>query len=393
MRNNKGEFVDIYSHSGVIEVQRKVKDKESIKSRGILKSILCFLVVFFCFVITVLSYAIGTYIGRNGHIDTVLNNSENISEGSVIVSQDRITPGFKEAMQSIVGICIYNGNAGNYASGVIISDDGYIITNDHIFSGISSPKIKAYDADGNYFDAAFIGADSKTDIAVIKIEKLGLKSAKSYSNASVGQRAYCIGYPLDTSLSLSVTEGIISGLNRRVNSINGEYSPRMLQTDAAINPGNSGGAIVDESGRILGISTSKIGDTAFEGIGFAIPIEEALNVANEIILNGSVYGRAKLGITYTAVDFGKAISAGIPCGICIKSVDILSDLYGRGIGEGDTITAINGKKIRNEDDFLIVIESLKPNDRVSLSITTSNGMTRETEAVLMEDKPEFSYIG
>ena len=198
---------------------------------------------------------------------------------------------------------------------------------------------------------------------------------------------------MDSSLSLSVTQGIISGINRRVGSLTNEYSPSLIQTDAAINPGNSGGAHVNENGQIVGISCSKLSDISYEGIGFAIPIDVAVSIANELIEFGSISGRAKIGITYTPVDYGQSLTDNAICGIYINSVEILSDLYGKGFGKGDTITSINGQTIKCENDFLTVIESSKPGDKVSLTITTHSGMSRKTDVILMEEKPTSSYEG
>ncbi len=390
MRHSR-EYVDIYSHTGDINSPTVIKNQRTKKSRGILKGILCFLVITSCCTLTVCAYIFGIFIGRKSESKSQV--VPNITESSIDVAQNNFKTGIIDAIDSVIGICVYNGTQSTFASGVIISNDGYIITNDHIFSGIKSPEIKAYDADGNYYNAAFIGADAKSDIAVIKIEKLGLTAAKTAKSVSIGQRVYCIGCPMDSTLSLSVTQGIISGINRRVGSLTNEYSPRLIQTDAAINPGNSGGALINESGQVIGISCSKVSDYSYEGIGFAIPIDEAITMANQLIENGSISGRAKLGISYTAINYGQALATNSVCGICINSVEVLSDLYGKGFGKGDTITAINGNRIKSEDDFLSIIESSKPNDKITLSITTVGGMTRETEVILMEEKPIFSYSG
>lgn len=391
--SQKRDYIDIYSHTGGIKHSKEEQNNRTKKSRWILKSVLCFLVILCSCVATVLAYIAGAYVSRlegNASEPPSLNTANNIADKS---SNGEIENNISSAVDSVIGVCVYNGEIGTFASGVIISTDGYIITNDHVFSGINSPSIKVYDKFGQYYDAAFIGADSKYDIAVIKIEKLGLTAAKIGNGITVGEKIYCIGCPMDSTLSLSVTQGIVSGLDRRVGSLINEYSPRMIQTDAAINPGNSGGAIINQSGQVVGISCSKVSDDDYEGIGFAVPIFDAVNIANELIENGSIVGRAKLGISYSCVNYGQSLISGKSCGIVINSIDILSDLYGKGFGKGDTITTVNGQKIRCEDDFLTVIEGSKPNDKITLTIITQSGMSREAEVVLMEEKPNFSYRG
>ena len=385
-------YVDIYSHTGKFDTVNAEKNIRTKKSRRILKSILCFLVIFILCATTVSAYIAGVLIGKKSKIDLTPAAINTVSQ-SISSAESSVYKEITDAMDSVLGICVYNGKEGSFASGVVISTDGYIITNDHVFSNIPSPDIKVYDKDGNFYNAAFIGADSKYDIAVIKIEKLNLKPAKLSYDVAVGEKAYCIGCPLDSTLSMTVTEGIVSGVNRRIGSLINEYSPRLIQTDAAINPGCSGGAIINSSGRVIGISCSKVSDYSYEGIGFAIPINDAMRIANILIENGSVTGRAKLGITYNCISYGQALVSGTDCGIVIKSIDILSDLYGKGFGSGDVITSINGQKITCEDNFLSVIEACAPNDKVTLTITTQSGLSRETDIILTEEKPTFSYEG
>ena len=387
--SSKREYIDIYSHSGGITAPGTVKNLKDVKSSRILKSILCFFFIMLCCLFSIASYVFGVYIGSEKSNSSIINYPQVQSE--ISVTQGNIGTGIDEVIKSVVGVCIYNDENAEFASGVVISSDGYIITNDHVFNSVLSPKIKVSNSNGEYYDAAFIGADSKYDIAVIKIEQLNLTPIKSASSISLGEQIYCIGSPMNETLSLSVTQGIISGLNRRIGTLTREYSPRLIQTDAAINPGNSGGALVNSNGKAVGICCSKISDYSYENIGFAIPIDKALDIANKLIENGVISGRAKLGVSYTAVDYTQSLATKQICGIKIESIDILSDLYGKGFGKGDTITEINGTLIKCEDDFLTVIENAKPNDKVTLSISTSNGMSRQTEAILMEEKPSFSY--
>ncbi len=386
MSNQK--YVDIYSHSGGIKHTESFNSKRNVKSSRILKGMLCFFFILLLSAATVASYVFGVYIGR---ADLNIDDNTAQTKSEISVTQGNTGLGVNTAINSVVGICVYNDLNSEYASGAVISNDGYIITNDHIFKNVACPKIKISFSNGEFCDAAFIGADAKFDVAVIKVERLNLTSINPASNISLGEQVYCIGSPLNATLSMSVTQGIISGLNRRIGSLTREYSPRLIQTDAAINPGTSGGLLINSAGEALGICCSKMDNNSYENIGFAIPIDSALSVAHELIENGQITGRAKLGISYTAIEYTQSLISRQTCGIRIESIEILSDLYGKGFGKGDTITAINGIAINNEDDFLNIIDNSKPNDIVILSIVTSQGVSRETKVTLMEEKPIFSY--
>ena len=182
-------------------------------------------------------------------------------------------------------------------SGVIISEDGYIITNNHVISGADTMIVRM--KDGTEYEAKLIATDSQTDVAVVKIEASGLKTATIGSSADlvVGEMAIAIGNPLG-ELGGSVSKGIISALDREI-TVSGQ-TMRLLQTDAAINPGNSGGGLFNASGELIGIVNAKSAGDSIEGLGFAIPIDSAYAVAKELIENGHVTGRPALGIT--AVD-------------------------------------------------------------------------------------------
>ncbi len=387
-KNNK--YVDIYSHSGAARLSQKVENKRNVKSSRALKCVLCFLFVLLCCLFSAASYIMGAYVSSE-KFKAATEDSSSQMQSSISVVQGSAAKGLEDAIASVVGICVYNDRYSEFASGAVISDDGYIITNDHIFKSVSNPKIKVCLSNREYYDAAFIGADSKYDIAVVKIECLNLNKIDIATSVSVGEQVYCIGSPMNETLSSSVFQGIVSGINRRIGTLTNEYSPRLIQTDAAINPGNSGGVLVNFNGQVIGICCCKVSDADYENIGFAIPIDKALSIANELMESGAISGRAKLGISYTAVDYIQSLTTNKACGIRIESIDVLSDLYGKGFGSGDTITSINGKEIKCEDNFLTVVEQLKPNDKVILSITTDSGNYREIEVILMEEKPSFSY--
>ncbi len=376
-------YVDIYSHSSSVS-------NRSFKSKGRFKGILCFLllvaVIFSALIFYILGYMVANQVskpsGSNDNYTAKLN------------TEDKNTS-FDAIIKRTVGIYVYNSDKEAYASGVIVSQDGYIVTSDHIFKGINSPKILVYDSSDNYYNAAFIGGDYVSDLAVIKIEKTGLEfvNLNTENTVKAGDRVYSVGCPMDKSLSMSITSGIVSGTDRRIKTENGNKSLKMIQTDAAINPGCSGGGLFDLNGNLVGINTSKIVDEAYEGVGFAIGLEATANVTDSIIRYGNVPSRASLGIGYESRDYTTASKNGNNCGILINSIKLQSELYGVGINQGDVIISINGKKIYDESIFLDEIEGLKVGDNVKLVIATTDYKQLEIEAKLISSAPKTNFIG
>ena len=194
---------------------------------------------------------------------------------------------YKLTSPSVVGIVQYQYSysfepAGS-GSGIILSDDGYIVTNAHVIDGAETVKVVLYNEEE--YEAKIIGADTRTDIAVLKIEANNLVEAEfgDSSQIEIGETVYALGNPGGLSLQSSFTDGMISGLNRVITTDDSIYSMTVLQTSAAINPGNSGGALINEYGQVIGITSAKIISTDYEGIGFAIPTETAKPIIEEII--------------------------------------------------------------------------------------------------------------
>ena len=228
-------------------------------------------------------------------------------------------------------------------SGVIISDDGYIVTNNHVVS--DSKEIVVFTHDGKKYKAKLIGTDPKTDLAVIKIEATNLKpiTFSDSSEIKVGDITLAIGNPF--GLGETVTQGIISALNRNKIGIN-DYE-NFIQTDAAINPGNSGGALVDLKGRLIGINSAILSKSGGNnGIGFAIPSNMVKFVATSIITNGKVV-RGYLGVEISDINKDKKALYGIDYGVLINKVMPKSSASKAGLKAGDIIVALNGKKIKD----------------------------------------------
>jgi len=291
---------------------------------------------------------------------------------------------------SIVGIVAYQQNSYEAAggSGIIIREDGYIVTNAHVVNG--SVGIKVVLDNGEEYEGVIKGMDTDTDLAVIKIEAKNLTYAKfgNSDQIKVGEEVLAIGNPTSLLLSGSVSRGIVSGVNRAI-STDTSITMNYIQTDAAINPGNSGGALVNSYGQVIGINTLKTTDT--EGIGFAIPINQAKPIIDDLMKYGRVTGRGKLGITGVAIDLYQARMMGLPVtGILVRNTEQGSDIANKKVLPGDIITKINDKSITAFTDLKDELVKHKSGDSVKLTIfrRTSGQPDRtfEVTVTLGEDK-------
>ncbi len=302
---------------------------------------------------------------------------------------------FKMASPSVVGVVQYQYSyslePSGSGSGIILSEDGYIVTNAHVIEGAEAVKVVLYNE--QEYEAKVIGADTQTDIAVLKIEANNLVKAEfaDSTQVEIGETVYALGNPGGLSLQSSFTNGIISGLDRIISPDDGIYSMSVIQTSAAINPGNSGGALINEYGQVVGITSSKIISTDYEGIGFAIPSATAKPIIEEIMEKGYVSGRAKLGITGTTVDSVTAKYYKVPEGVQIVSIDSDSDLLNTEAKVGDIIIGYNGEEIANMEELQTALTQNDPGDKVKLTLyrysaTRMNDVTIEVEVVLGESK-------
>ena len=287
-------------------------------------------------------------------------------------------------------------------SGVIMSESNgktYIITCAHVIADGSSFVVTLNDKKTTY-DATMVGYDSKTDIGVLSIDATGLTVAEFGDSDSVvvGEDVVAIGCPGGLDFQNSVTKGIVSGLQVPVSSSIG-YNNECIQTDTAINPGNSGGALFNMQGQVIGINSSKIASTDYEGMGFAVPSKTAIDTANSLIQNGYVAGRAKLGITYVSLEnFNNASSVlsalesegykNAQGTMVIQSVESESSLSGK-VQEYDMIVAVNGETMTSTDVMTSVLSDSKPGDTVKLTIARIENQkikTFEVECTLIESK-------
>jgi len=277
-------------------------------------------------------------------------------------------------------------------SGIIISDDGYIVTNYHVVQ-YADPKnaisknttLEVFLSDKEQVAATYIGGDSKTDLAVIKINKKNLPAVTlgDSDKLEVGELAVAIGNPLGLEFQGTVTVGVISALNRTV-TINDKVL-NLIQTDAAINPGNSGGALVNSKGEVIGINTAKISITGVEGLGFAIPINDAKPIIDQLIMFGYVKGRPYIGINGKEITEQISRYYGLPVGIYILDVVSGSGAEKAGIQKGDVIVSFAGKEVRTMTELDSIKENYKAGDTVKV-VVVRNGKKLTLNLTFSEEK-------
>ena len=350
---------------------------------------------------SILNSLIGTSNSQNS--DSTNLNNLNTQQVSLLDFSETGIGVANKVKPSIVGITVefsvnsifYNssGTAKASGSGIIISEDGYILTNNHIVSSTSESNnafyevgkankvtVKLYNDDTEY-EAQIIGTDSQTDLAVIKIDKTGLTPAElgDSDSVQVGEFAMAIGNPL--GLDNSVTAGIVSAVNREVTDSDGNKY-LAIQTDAAINAGNSGGALVNSQGQVIGVNTLKLSGEDVEGVGFAIPINSTKEIYEQLIQYNKVK-RPYIGIGGIDLDEETAKKNNLVVGIYIKTIEDFSAAEKAGLRIGDVIIEADGQKITTMDELNEIKNSKSIGDTIKLKVYR-NGNEKEVTVTLQE---------
>lgn len=348
-------------------------------------------------------------VNESSNTENNTTNSQNIgyvSQTSLSNYSDTSVYAANKILPSIVGIKVeYNVNslismfgrqsqtstATASGSGIIISDDGYILTNNHIVSSSSSESYYEVSEatkitvtlfnDETEYEAKIVGTDEQTDLAVIKIEKSGLSKAEfaDSDNIKVGEFAMAVGNPL--GMQSSITCGVISAVNRKVTDSDGKTFT-LIQTDAAINSGNSGGALVNSEGKVIGINTLKLSGTGIEGMGFAIPINSTTDITSQLIQYSKVK-RPYIGITGMDLNEQTAKANKLVVGIYVKAVDDFSAGEKAGIKIGDVIVEADGKKVTSMNELNEIKNSHQIGDEMKIKVNR-DGQEKELTITLGE---------
>lgn len=296
---------------------------------------------------------------------------------------------YKKASPSVVGITSYEAGTdyvitqNGEGSGIILTADGYIATNSHVVNDSTETGVMITLVTGEQYLGSIIGIDKKTDIAVIKIDAKDLTFAVFADSSSlvIGQTAFAIGNPGGLEFSNSLTQGTVSSINRMLSS-NGYV--KYIQTDAAINPGNSGGALINEYGQVIGMNTSKIVGTDYEGMGFAIPSNQLLEIVNKLIKYGYVNDRATLGIEGKTSTLYNSKMKDVPQGMILTNIKTESPLFDTKVITGDIIIQIDDIEVKSSQGLIETLQSYKPGDEVTLKLyrTKENSPTGAYEYTL-----------
>ena len=290
---------------------------------------------------------------------------------------------YQENIRSIVSIWGDAGTSYSFGTGVVMSADGYIITNAHVIEGCSSVEVILQD-DSSY-EALLVGMDVSTDLAVLKIDARGLDAAVfgDSNQLQVGDTVVAIGNPLGQELRGTMTDGIISAINRDVD-VDG-HSMVLIQTTAALNSGNSGGALINSYGQVVGITNMKMSayDDTVEGLGFAIPTTTVKRVVDDLIRQGYVSGEPTIGITCHTVTREMAEEYDLPLGVYVDSVQQDSDAKKQGIFPGDVIVEANGQSITTTEELLALKEGMEAGDVIHFRLWRSGGYL-ERDVTLFE---------
>ena len=411
--NKKSNFKTVQNSS---KKEKKVKSNTSFGKTVLIPFVSgvvgCAIVVGTCFGVPSIKERI---LGNN---NSSTGNSSNsnlsgyVSQTSLSNYSDTAVYAANKILPSVVGIKVeYNVNsmlsmfgsqgqsqtATATGSGIIISEDGYILTNNHIVSTDSSSSSSSNNNfysvskatkvtvtlfnDTTEYEAKIVGTDEQTDLAVIKIEKTNLPKAEfaDSDNIKVGEFAMAVGNPVN--MNSTVTTGIVSAVNRKITDSDGK-TYTCIQTDAAINSGNSGGALVNSEGKVIGINTLKLSGTGIEGIGFAIPINSTTDITSQLIQYSKVK-RPFIGISGIDLNAETAKTYNLVEGVYVKSVEDFLAADNAGLKAGDVIIEVEGKSIKTMDELNEVKNSHKIGDELKLKINR-NGTEKEITLTLGE---------
>ena len=419
--NTRNEKVESNSGFKTVSSPNPYNGKKTTKSSGFGKSVMlpffsgilgCSVVIGTCFgVPSIRSKILNTNSSYSIQNTSNLNNNVNgyVSQISLGNYYDTAVYVANKILPSIVGIKIeYTVSNSMYqmfgmsgtstatasGSGIIISEDGYILTNNHVVSSSSSNSNNSYYQvseaskvtvtlfnDDTEYEAKIVGKDEQTDLAVIKIEKTGLTKAEFADSDSikVGEFAMAVGNPI--GMQSSVTCGIISAVNREVTDSDGKKYT-LIQTDAAINSGNSGGALVNSEGKVIGVNTLKLTGTGIEGMGFAIPINSTTDITSQLIQYSKVK-RPYIGITGIDLTEDMAKTYNLVVGIYVKSIEDFSSAEKAGIKAGDVIIEADGTAVTTMDDLNKIKNSHKIGDEMKIKVNR-NGQEKELTVTLGE---------
>lgn len=337
-------------------------------------------------------------VAEQSYIDEAVAKGINSSDNGIVAlgansnDLEGVQAVAEALMPSVVGVRTVENIQGYWenqqvegiGTGIIVSSDGLILTNQHVVSDNPS-SIKVTLIDGSEYEAKVLFADATMDLAVIKIDAAGLKAAKigDSDKVAVGEVAVAIGNPLGLNYQRSVTAGIVSALGRSILIDQMQIAENLIQTDAAINSGNSGGPLLNSKGEVIGINSYKLSNG--EGMGFAIPVNIVKPVIDQIIKTGS-YSEVQLGVSVAdkeLLNYYKDSGISIDSGLYIYDIDSRSDAYAQGLRTKDVIKSVNGTEVNSISQLKEQLYTHQPGDTITLKVER-DGAELDISAKLME---------
>lgn len=361
------------------------EEVEQVKSHRFSKRVLWIITVA-VIILLILSYTIALQHGK-GWFTSLFKSDETIEFTLPIAETPELDDKYqnedgsytaagiaKAVLPSVVELKVYTEDAvipSSQGSGIILSEDGYIVTNAHVIDGADfGITVVLYDE--TEYAATIVGSDSSTDIAVIKIGADGLTPAQFADSdlCELGDEVVTVGSP--AGYTNSVTKGIISGLDRLIRAENSATAMNCIQIDAAINPGNSGGALFNMYGQVIGITSSKLMSTSYDNMGFAITTNSAKPIIEELMENGYIPDRGRVGITYYAITEDSAEIYGLVAGLYVVTIDEECNVAQTELQEGDIITEMNGAATSDSNQVTEIMNELKAGDTMTCKVYRLN---------------------
>lgn len=364
------------------------KEFEKIKPKGSkrgLKGLLCFLLVLLFMSVSTVCLIFGAYLSSVNSQNSQLSVPPSAVNGTINSNDTYVKVDY------LVQVCVYNDSRYELATGIVISENGYVLTSDGLFKDVQSAQILILSNDGQLNRGVYIGGDKRTDIAVLKVEQREMSyiSLDPTVTVNMGDEILIGDCSQNESGLPVISQGVLSSDSVRV-AVGDDYPVKALKFNTTTQIESSGGALLNSKGELVGMVAS-VSDVS-SGIGYAVKVDVISSVIDDIISNGCVQEQVVLDFSFEFIGVARAKILGVNSGLNLLSVSNESDLFQYGFGESDTITHINGKQILYENDFYDVIEVTGDRSTINLTIMKANGEERNVDIRLLTERGSNNFI-
>ncbi len=365
------------------------KEFEKIKPKGSkrgLKGLLCFLLVLLFMSVSTVCLIFGAYLTSVNSQKIQLSEPPSAVNGTISSNKTSVN------IDYLVQVCVYNDSRYQFATGIVISENGYVITSDGIFSDVDSAQIMILSNDGQLSRGVYVGGDKRTDIAVLKVEQREMSyiSLDPTAKVNIGEIVFIGDCSQNESGLPVINQGVLSSESIRVD-VGGDYPVKALQFNSTAQIESTGGALLNSNGDLVGMITNNA-EMKSNGVGYAVRVDVISTVIDDIINNGCVQKQVMLDFSFEFIGPVRAKILGANSGLNLLSVSDGSDLFQHGFAEGDTITHINGKQILDENDFYDVAEVTEDRSTINLTIMKASGEERNVDIRLLTEKGSNNFI-